>query len=67
VIQPPHSSTEHAAGPGQGIRPDPRLAQWWRRLLCWITDTIIIGIPAVALWIPAVHACVNNRYVDRAG
>jgi len=49
-----------AAGPGQHIRLDPRLAQWWRRLLGWAIDTVLIGILAAGLWIPVVDAYGRN-------
>jgi uncharacterized RDD family membrane protein YckC len=45
-----------AAGHAQLIGLDPRLAQWWRRLLGWVIDSVIVGIPAWVLFLPVVDA-----------
>jgi uncharacterized RDD family membrane protein YckC len=39
----------------QGIGPDP-LAEWWRRLLGWVIDSVIIGVSVAGLWVPTVNA-----------
>jgi uncharacterized RDD family membrane protein YckC len=45
---------------GQPIGPERALAEWWRRLLGWMIDAIIISVLVAAAWIPAVHAYVHS-------
>jgi uncharacterized RDD family membrane protein YckC len=61
--QPPYGSappygSPYRAYPGQNAgyvaSQDPSLAEWWRRLLAWLLDSIILGLVTSALWIPAV-------------
>jgi uncharacterized RDD family membrane protein YckC len=50
--------------PGQanayGAPSDPTLGEWWRRLLAWLIDSVIIGIVLSVLWIPAFSSFVNK-------
>ena len=49
---------------------DPALGEWWRRLLAWIIDSVIIAIVIGLLWTPAIISFVhkirhiNNLYGD---
>lgn len=39
-----------AAGAAHPAGPDPTLAQWWRRLLAFVIDSLIITLATGALW-----------------
>jgi uncharacterized RDD family membrane protein YckC len=45
---------------GQPTGPNLVLAEWWRRLLAWIIDAIIISALVAALWILPVHAYLHS-------
>jgi uncharacterized RDD family membrane protein YckC len=50
----------HPAELSHGTAQDRALAEWWRRLLGWVIDAIIISVLVAATWIPAVHAYLHS-------
>jgi uncharacterized RDD family membrane protein YckC len=50
---PPVQATTPGAAPDAGapsVGPDPALAQWWRRLLAFVIDSLILTLATGALW-----------------